>query len=285
MFILGVRDDIVMLRARHKLIAQIAIASIIILFADIRFTSFYGIFGIYELPFWASYLVTLFTLIVITNSFNLIDGIDGLAGSLGLIGLSFYGYWYYNIGDTTLSLLAFAFIGSILAFLYFNWEPSRIFMGDTGSMLIGFVLSVLTIKFIDMNYGLSASVSYKFPAHIAFPVGLLMVPLFDTIRVFTIRLMKKGSPMVPDRRHIHHLLIQLGFSHSKATIILIVTSLTFVALGYALQPIGNTYACLSLISLALILSLILTRVHRAHGLDQVEEAQQKSKQFYLPKSA
>ena len=92
MFLLGVRDDIVMLRARHKLVAQIAICSIVIIFGGIRFQSLYGIFGIDELPYWASYLVTLFTLIVITNSFNLIDGIDGLAGSLGIFAFSIYGF-------------------------------------------------------------------------------------------------------------------------------------------------------------------------------------------------
>lgn len=285
MFLLGVRDDVVMLRARHKLIAQIAISTVVIVFADIRFESLYGILGIYDIPFWISYLITLFTLIVITNSYNLIDGIDGLAGSLAVFVLSFYSYWFYIAGHTSLALLCCAFVGSIMSFLYFNWQPSRIFMGDTGSMLIGFFLAALTIHFINLNYFLEPSHSFKFPAHIAMAVGLLIIPLFDTIRVFVIRISKKQSPMVPDRKHLHHLLIQLGLPHSTATVILLVTNIGFFFLAYSIQSLGNSMALLVIVSTVLTLAFILTRIHKTHGLNEEKEMEERNKQIFLSKSA
>ncbi len=285
MFLLGVRDDIVMLRARHKLLAQIAICSIVIVFADIRFESFYGIFNIYEFPYWASYLITLFTLIVITNSYNLIDGIDGLAGAIATLVLGFYTFWFYSVGDIALSLICCAFVGAIMAFLYFNWQPSRIFMGDTGSMLIGFFLAIVSVYFINSNYYLSPTIPVKFPAHISIAVGLLIVPLFDTIRVFTIRISNKRSPMVPDRKHLHHLLIQLGLSHSSATLILLTTNVLFFALSFLLQPYGNSLSIIVLICLALGLSFLLKRIHTKYGVDEEKEVAEHRKQIFLSKSA
>ena len=282
-FLLGVRDDFIMLRARHKLAAQIIIGLIVIYFADIRFESLYGIFGVYDIPYWASAVISLFTFIVITNSFNLIDGIDGLAGTIGIVILSFLGFWFFQSGEQVISFLCFSTVGAIFAFLYFNWQPAKIFMGDTGSMFIGFLIAIFTVKFIDLNYSLPAGSDIKYISHIAIAVGLLSVPLFDTLRVFILRVGQGKSPMVPDRNHLHHRLLEIGFSHRKATVSLLLTNVAFTVSAILLQSLGNMVALLILISAACTLNFVLFRVHKVKAI--AEQPEQEGKQVYLSKSA
>jgi UDP-N-acetylmuramyl pentapeptide phosphotransferase/UDP-N-acetylglucosamine-1-phosphate transferase len=131
-FFIGVRDDLVPLKAMVKLIGQIMAASLLIFLFDLRIKTFYGLFGVHELPNIVSYATTYFTIIVITNSFNLIDGLDGLAGTIAIVALLAFGIWFYLVEDQIFSILSFAMLGGIFAFLIFNWEPSEVFMGDTG---------------------------------------------------------------------------------------------------------------------------------------------------------
>ena len=286
-FLLGVRDDFEALRARHKLIAQLVIGGIVIYFADIRFMSLYGIFGIYDLPFWASALITMFTFVVITNSFNLIDGIDGLAGTIGIVILGFLGFWFFQMGNQTVSFLCFSTVGAMMAFLYFNWQPARIFMGDTGSMFIGFTIAVLVVKFIDLNYALPQASNIKLPGHISMAVGLLSVPLFDTLRVFILRTSKGRSPMVPDRNHIHHRLLDIGLSHRQATLTLLSVNVIFTLAALWMQPLGNMTSLAILISTACIMNFVLFKMHQRSLVttNSTSQGHKESKQIYLSKSA
>jgi len=287
-FLLGVRDDIIVLRARHKLIGQLIIGFIVIYFADIRFMSLYGVLGIQDLPYWASIAITLFTFIVITNSFNLIDGIDGLAGSLGIIVLSFLGFWFYQNGDEVVSFLCFTTSGAILAFLYFNWEPAKIFMGDTGSMFIGFIIAAVVVKFIDMNNTLPIENPMKYGSNISIAIGLLSIPLFDTIRVFVLRAVKGKSPMAPDRNHIHHRLLEMGFTHKRSTWILICTNIANIILAVSTQRWGNFVSFMSILGLSFTLNYILSIYYKKAMLRiAVAEANKKEKdnQIFLSKSA
>src|SRR4051812_19770970 len=137
MFFVGVKDDIIGTAPVKKLVAHVLVGLILVLMAEIRISSLHGIFGIYEIPQWASIFLSLFTYIVVVNAFNLIDGIDGLASGVGFIAATSFGTWFALAGDPVMAGLAFALSGSLLAFLIFNFSPAKIFMGDSGSLTIG----------------------------------------------------------------------------------------------------------------------------------------------------
>lgn len=210
---LGIMDDLKDLSAKYKLIIQIGLAAIIAL-TGIRITSLEGLFGIEELPMAAQYTFTIVTIVGITNAFNLIDGIDGLAGGIGFMSLITLGLFLTMNGDINTALIAFSLAGGILAFLYFNLNPAKIFMGDTGSLLLGFVISVLCIRLLQVN---AASLNPVLPHAPVFVATIVMIPVFDTIRVFSIRIWQGKSPFEADKTHIHHLLTNQGYSHSFAT--------------------------------------------------------------------
>ncbi|MEQ9423178.1 MAG: MraY family glycosyltransferase [Cyclobacteriaceae bacterium] len=286
-FILGLRDDLTELRAGQKLIGQIGAASLLIFFYNIRLTSLYGLFGIYDIPFWLSFVLTSFTFIVVTNAFNLIDGIDGLAGTLGLMALLFFGTWFLMIDRVHFSFFCFTFAGAMLAFLNYNWSPSKIFMGDTGSLLIGFFLSAATIYFIDSNYKLPADSSFKFNGFVGSGVGIIIIPLYDTIRVFIKRVMAGKSPMHPDKNHVHHVLLKLGFGHAGATVILIITSLVFIGLVIGLRDYSDKVVLTMVLSLALMLGVILDSIfsQKLKSVRKQSDKSKETKQIYLNKSA
>ncbi len=209
---LGIMDDLRDLSAKYKFVIQLALAALIAL-SGIRITSFDGLFGINELPVSAQYTFTLLAIVGITNAFNLIDGIDGLAGGLGFMSLVTLGLFLTMSGDTNTALIAFALAGGILAFLYFNFNPARIFMGDTGSLLLGFVIAVLAIRLLQVNI---AAIKPVVPNAPVFVLGIVLIPVFDTLRVFAVRIWKGKSPFAADKTHIHHLLTNNEFSHSFA---------------------------------------------------------------------
>jgi UDP-N-acetylmuramyl pentapeptide phosphotransferase/UDP-N-acetylglucosamine-1-phosphate transferase len=251
-FFLGMKDDILILSASKKFIGQLLAAGILIWFGGIQINNMHGVLGIYELPRVASIVLSLFTIVVITNSFNLIDGIDGLAGSLGLITTTVFGLYFYFTDYLLYSVLAFALAGSILSFLIYNFSPAKIFMGDTGSLLIGLINAILVIKFINVAANPVTKIYFESAPAIGF--AILMVPLFDTLRVFGIRLLDRRSPFSPDRNHIHHYLLDLGFSHKKITITCSLVSIGFIALAISLDNLGPTLLLMILFAVATLLT-------------------------------
>jgi UDP-N-acetylmuramyl pentapeptide phosphotransferase/UDP-N-acetylglucosamine-1-phosphate transferase len=250
-FFLGIKDDILILSATKKFIGQLVAAGIVIKFGGIQITNMYGFLGMHELSHTTSVLLTLFTIVVITNSFNLIDGVDGLAGCLGLLTSAIFGYYFYKTGLVLYSLMAFSLSGSLVAFLIYNFSPAKIFMGDTGSLLIGLLNSIFVIKFISI----ADTPSFGFPLESAPAIGfaILIVPLFDTLRVVGIRIINRRSPFSPDRNHIHHFLLDLGLSHKMITITCLSANLIFIALAYFLRFTGTTMVILALSSVSIIL--------------------------------
>lgn len=259
-FVIGVRDDLVPLKATIKLMGQIIAIAILIFFFDIRLTGFYGLFTIHEFPLWASYLLTLVSIVVITNAFNLIDGLDGLAGTISSIALMFFGIWFYLAGDHIFSLLAFSMFGALLAFLIFNWEPSEIFMGDTGALVIGLTLSVFVIHFINLNQATPVDAYYRFTASVATGACIIIIPLIDTARIIILRLSKGQSPLKPDKSHIHHAIMRLGMSHSQTTIILAVVHVSYIVLAIVAMNYGENWVLLGLLIFSIILSVFLDRL-------------------------
>ena len=249
-FFLGIKDDILVLSATKKFIGQLIAAGIIIKFGGIQINNMQGFLNIYEIPRSASVFLTLFTIIVITNSFNLIDGVDGLAGSLGLLTSIVFGIYFFMIGEVMFAVMALTLAGSLVAFLIYNFSPAKIFMGDTGSLLLGLLNSIFVIKFISVASNPSTSIPLESAPALGF--AILIVPLFDTLRVFSLRIFNRRSPFSPDRNHIHHFLLDLGLSHRMISIICIAANIVFIALAYSLRSLGTTMVIGALATSAII---------------------------------
>jgi UDP-GlcNAc:undecaprenyl-phosphate GlcNAc-1-phosphate transferase len=252
-FLIGVKDDIDPISPSKKFLGELFAAGILVFRANIRLTSLYGFFGIYDLPEFISIALSIFTIIVIINAFNLIDGINGLSASIGILICSVLGVWFYLVDSIEISVVAFALCGALIAFLKYNVTPAKIFMGDTGALLLGLICSILTIKFIEQHNDLIGS-EYTFASAPSVAIAILILPLFDTLRVFTLRLMEGKSPFNPDRKHIHHILIDAGMTHMQATGLLLLFNALFIFLAFLLQGIGNMKLLLLILSLAFILT-------------------------------
>ncbi|MCP9237870.1 glycosyltransferase family 4 protein [Lewinella sp. JB7] len=261
-FMIGTKDDITQLSAGKKMAGLIMAIAILVTRGEVRLESLYELFYVSrDLPYWLSITFSVFTLLVITNAFNLIDGIDGLAGTVGVIAMLSFGTWFFVVGMTHLGILALAAAGGLLAFLYYNISKTqKTFMGDTGALVIGMLLGIMTVEFIDVCSTGSFPSVYRFNNPISVAVGILIIPLFDTIRVFITRVVRGVSPMKPDRRHIHHLLIDSNLSHVQATFLLALVNLIFISLALYLDPLLDLHLILAIeIGLALGLTYILHR--------------------------
>ena len=252
-FLIGAKDDISPVPPWKKMIGQFFAASILVFKSNVKLTSLYGIFGVSELPEIIAVALSIFTIIVIINAFNLIDGINGLSGSIGSLIALTLGTWFYLIDHIELAIVAYAMSGAVIAFLKYNITPAKIFMGDTGSLLVGLVCSILTIKFIELHREIPMN-PYAFKAVPAVAIGFLILPLYDTLRVFIMRAMAGKSPLHPDRTHIHHLLIDYGFTHMQATAILVLVNIFFILLVITFQEMGS----LNLLALILVIATMLT---------------------------
>ena len=218
LFGVGIMDDLKDLAARYKLVIEAGVASLLAV-SGIRITSFGGLFGITELHIMAQYIITVVAIVGITNAFNLIDGIDGLAGGLGFMSLVTLGIFLTISKDLNYAMIAFALAGALLGFLYFNFNPARIFMGDTGSLMLGFVIAVLCVQLMKVN---AIHPTPVVPNIYVFTLGIVMIPVFDTLRVFGTRIWKGRSPFSADKTHIHHLITNKGFTHAFAARIICV---------------------------------------------------------------
>ncbi|KEO71822.1 glycosyltransferase family 4 protein [Anditalea andensis] len=259
MFTLGLRDDLVELTAVQKLLGQGVAAFLVVGMADIRISSFYGCFGIYELPLLVSYGLSAVTIIVLTNSFNLIDGLDGLAGTISSIILGFLGWWLMDAGLYPYAIIAITMVGAILSFLVYNWHPAKIFMGDTGSLSIGFLIAVLLLLFIDRNGTMLAMQGFKFNAPIATGVALMIIPIYDTARIFVKRIRNGRSPLAPDKSHVHHFLLRMGFDHDKVVFILLAVQLTFISFVFLGRSMNDHVMLPLVVMLAVGLGILLDR--------------------------
>ena len=242
-FFLGIKDDILAISASKKFIGQLLAAGIIIKFGGIQINNMHGFLGINEIPYTAS---------IVLNSFNLIDGVDGLAGSLGLLTSLVFGIYFLVVGQLMFATMAFALAGSLIGFLIYNFSPAKIFMGDTGSLLIGLLNSIFVIKFISLASDPVTNPSFVLQSAPAIGFAVLIVPLFDTLRVFSLRIINRRSPFSPDRNHIHHFLLELGLNHKMITLVCVGANILFIALAYFLQSLGTTMVVLALATAAVI---------------------------------
>ncbi len=246
---LGIADDLKELSPKIKFAGQ-TIAALIIAHGGLLIDSLYGIFGIYEIPVVIQYILTVFIVVGIINAFNLIDGIDGLAGGLALIDMTGFFILFMVSGNAGASLVAAGCAGALLGFLKYNYHPARIFMGDTGSMSLGFLLSAAGIMALTGSRGDLPHFNYSETAIMVFSIFIL--PVYDTLRVFAGRILNRKSPFSPDKTHIHHLLMKTGFNHPRSAKVLYTANIVLIMTGFLLRS-----GTMSLVAPLLFLEVIL----------------------------
>ncbi len=238
MFFIGLKDDLMNISARKKLVVQIFAAIILITLGNVRFTHLHGILGTGEIGYIVSLTLSLFAMVVIINAFNLIDGIDGLASGLAILASATFGTWFYLSGHTQFAILSFALVGSLTGFFIYNvfGNRNKLFMGDTGSLIIGLVVSTLVVKFNEFN--IDQTLPFSVSSAPALSFAIIIVPLVDTLRVMTIRIYHKKSPFSPDNNHIHHRLLSLIPSHLAVTLTLVTSNAIIIVFALWLNNLS-----------------------------------------------
>ena len=254
---IGIKDDLLSISPIKKIMMQVCSGLIISTFTSLRFTSFHGFLSFQEIPVVISFIITILIIVTIINSFNLIDGIDGLASSVGIIISTTYGAWFWLSGDYGYAVMAIALTGALSIFLICNVSNGRnkIFMGDTGTMVIGFVLAVMTIRFNEINAdGISF---HRLESSPSVSIAILIVPLFDTIRVIIIRLIRHHKIFIADNRHLHHLLLRIGCTHKKATLLISLANIFIIVVAFLLDKTGIFLLAIILLSVSLFLTILV----------------------------
>lgn len=262
-FLIGTIDDITPVSANKKLLGQLLVAVILVYKSKIGLHNFYGLFGVHELSELNAFIISTVAITGIINAFNLIDGIDGLAGSIGLLSTLAFGFWFARIDALPLAMVAFALAGGITAFLKYNFTPAQIFMGDTGSLLIGTVAAILAFKFIELNYQESTPDTYTFASAPAIAFSVLIMPIYDTMRVFAMRIFKGRSPFHPDKTHIHHLMLDAGLNHRQATVLLIGLNCLFIGGTLAFDTLGSAILLsIQMLMMTLLIAILYAIRHK-----------------------
>ncbi len=256
LFLIGIKDDILILSPLKKLLVQILVSIEIVIGGGMAVTNLDGLLGFYQIPWIAGAILSIFIFIVMINAFNLIDGIDGLAGGIGLVISSVLGVWFLFAGFNTLAILAFVLAGSLIGFLIFNFPPAKIFMGDTGAMAVGFILTYMVMQFILINQtNLNSEFHINNAAIIA--IALLIVPIVDTLRVFVLRVISLKNPLIADYNHVHHQLMKEGISPIIASPALWLGNIWVIILAYSLDSLNpNILFVIVLVAGFLILPFI-----------------------------
>jgi UDP-GlcNAc:undecaprenyl-phosphate/decaprenyl-phosphate GlcNAc-1-phosphate transferase len=250
LFIVGVKDDLMVVEARKKLIAQIVASSLIVFGTNTYIPDLGGLFGINGLPVLPAQLFSVFAMVIILNSYNLIDGIDGFAGTIGFIASSTFGTLLYLNGYLAESIMAFALAGALVGFLIYNFDPARIFMGDTGSMVVGILLAYLGFRTMQANP--VAGPAY-IPGVAVFVFAVLIIPMYDTARVIVLRLRNGQSPMAPDANHIHHNLMRAGFSHRGIVAVMGMANLLILTTAFILRELPAWAILTGVIGMAMLI--------------------------------
>lgn len=246
LFFLGVKDDLIGLSPKKKFIGQIIATVLVVLISDIRIHSFGGLFGIGELPYIISILLSVLVFIFIVNAFNLIDGIDGLAGSIAIIASASFSVFFFMNEQYLLLLISLILIGAVLGFLRFNLSKKhKLFMGDSGSLFIGFLLAYQAIGFLEIQ-GTGVS-HFEVTNAPILALAILFFPILDALRVFIIRILQNRSPFSADKNHIHHRLLELGFSHKRATLLVAIGNMLIIILALSISSLDINFQFLILV--------------------------------------
>lgn len=264
-FFVGLKDDLHPMVAYKKFIGQTVAILFILIPGDFHLSSLHGLLGIYELSYPISLLVTYVLFLALINSFNLIDGIDGLASGVGILSSTFFGIVFLLDNHLAYAVMSFILSSTLIAFFYFNVfsKTNKIFLGDTGAMLIGLILAIFAVRFLNFEcQSLAISQSHSSPAIL---LGVLIIPIFDTARVFILRILRGQSPFEADRTHIHHRLLDLSGSHIKTTAIILFVNVLFIAIALILRNINTELLIVIILGLAALLSYIPVYLKKARS--------------------
>jgi len=277
MFLIGLKDDIIGISAKAKLIVQLLVAFYLVILGNYQITNLHGIMGIHEIEYFSGILLSVFVIVGIINSLNLIDGIDGLSSGIGIVISAVFGLLFLTAGDYIYALTCFSLTGSLIAFFLYNvfGHANKIFMGDTGSLILGVIVAAITIHFIEFT-PLSNTATL---GSSAIALSIIIVPVIDTLRVFMIRLSQKRSPFSPDMNHIHHNLLKLtGGHHLAASSIIIAANAMIILISFILiEEIGNNLLFMLLLVLGFILASIPAYTVKWQGKNApMEEKENKS---------
>lgn len=269
-YFLGIGDDLLTLKAWVKFVAQVFCAALLIA-SGVTITNIHGLLGVCVLDGWLSISLTALVIVFVTNAINLIDGVDGLASSLGIFALLYYLVLSLHAHLNIYALIAAASIGAILPFVYFNVfgraeKGRKIFMGDTGTLSIGLLLSVLAMKILGADLP-REGIHGMNPLIMAF--APLLLPCLDVIRVFFYRISRGRSPLSPDRNHIHHYLLDLGLSHRQIVAVLLLCAVFLTVLSMWISIYLNAtlvFVVNILLGMAFVLGILhLRRKKRAEN--------------------
>jgi len=251
---IGIKDDIMLISPLSKFAIQLLAAIALVVIGDYRITNLHGILGISEISYTASISISILMVIIFINAYNLIDGVDGLAAGLGILGSLIFGIWFLLNDYTFMAILSFSLVGSLLGFLRYNLfgKKYKIFMGDTGSLLIGLLMVVQVIEFMEFN--MNNTLAYNVNSSPSLALAIVIIPITDTLRVFTLRIIKGISPFFPDKNHIHHCLLRLYNRHYKVTLSLIIINMLIISVTVLLGRNLTGFVSLFFIVLAMGIS-------------------------------
>ena len=268
MFTVGLKDDLSGVNSSTKFLIQFIAAAILVILGGIRITSLYGIFDIYNLPYVPSAIFSTLLIMLVINSFNLIDGIDGLAAMTGIIVNGTFSLLFIQLKQYELAAGCLAAVGAVAGFLRYNITPAKIFMGDTGALLIGLISAVMAIKYTEISKVTGIEIPHVYAAP-ALTVAILIGPVFDTLRVFVIRIFNRQSPFEADRNHMHHRMLKLGFSHLQATLCLSALNLTAIGMVLLFRNLSNSLLIALIILIPVIFNWFITFCIRSKERENV----------------
>lgn len=283
MFFVGLVDDLIGISPKSKIIGQIVAALYITISTNIRIENLHGLLGIHELPYVASIGLTVLLFVTLINAYNLIDGVDGLAGIFAITVNVFLGAFFYFNQNFSMYFLSISVVGSLIAFLMFNFsKKEKVFMGDTGSMVIGFLLAYQSVYFLSADFAEGVTlISAKAPIYF---LALFSFPFIDTIRVFFVRLRAGKSPFTADKNHIHHILLGYGLKHWKIAFSVAMFTVTILAGTFIFNELGINKMLLTLGLMWLVSALIISNVNLASLINKLQFERLNVRQLNVKKT-
>ncbi len=254
-FFIGLKDDVVPVSAFKKFFVQVLATGIVMFIGDIRITSLQGLINVYELDIGISYTLTFLLIVGITNAINLIDGLDGLAGGIVLTISCVFGTFFF-LENSPYAIMASCLIGSVMGFLRYNFRNATIFMGDTGSLVCGFIVAVMSVRLIELRPQVIENHT------IVLCLATLLIPVTDTLKVFAMRTLAGISPFTPDRNHLHHRLKDMGVKPMYIVFILIGVTLFAVSCVIYLIHLSPNILLLLIVTIGVTFSMLIEVINK-----------------------
>ena len=269
LFCVGMADDMTGVGYKGKFLAQ-TLSAVLICCSGVEITSLDGLLGIYEIPYWVGVVLTVLVIVLLANAYNLIDGIDGLCSGLSLLALLTFGLWFIVHGIYVYAMMAMAMAGVVLVFFFYNVLGKRlkVFMGDTGSLLLGYLIAFLGLKFYSLNV---SGEFFRINAAPAVFLGVVSIPVFDVVRVFCARMAAGLSPFYPDRRHIHHKLLRIGLTHLQSAMVIVLLQVGFILLNFLLRNVSINLLLAINVALGFAVNYLLNVLGGRYVAPQVQQ--------------